>query len=107
MNMTNNLPNVPVHDLIVHPRDKELVIGTHGRSIYIADVKHLQQMTDSLLAKNLQIFHLKTINHSSRWGKYNWSGKYEDIKPQEFAIPFYSKKSENATLKYKPKAVTF
>jgi hypothetical protein len=25
------LPNVPVHDLKIHPRDAELIAGTHGR----------------------------------------------------------------------------
>src|SRR5262249_34523655 len=27
------LPAVAVHDLVIHPRDRDLVIGTHGRSI--------------------------------------------------------------------------
>lgn len=31
------LPRVSVQDLIVHPRDRDLVIGTHGRGIYIMD----------------------------------------------------------------------
>ncbi|NIS65855.1 MAG: hypothetical protein GTO05_12005 [Gemmatimonadales bacterium] len=33
-----NLPTTPVHDLVVHPRDHEIVIGTHGRSIFVADL---------------------------------------------------------------------
>jgi hypothetical protein len=33
-----NLPTVPVHDLVIHPRDGELVAGTHGRGIWIADI---------------------------------------------------------------------
>jgi photosystem II stability/assembly factor-like uncharacterized protein len=37
------LPTVPVHDLVVHPRDRDLVIGTHGRGIYIMDVAPLQE----------------------------------------------------------------
>jgi photosystem II stability/assembly factor-like uncharacterized protein len=32
------LPTIPVYDLVVHPRDGELVIGTHGRSVYVASV---------------------------------------------------------------------
>ena len=40
-----HLPTVPVHDLIVHPRDRELVIATHGRGIYIMDVAPLQELT--------------------------------------------------------------
>jgi hypothetical protein len=39
-----SLPQVPVHDLQVHPRDRELIAGTHGRSIWIVDVAPLQQL---------------------------------------------------------------
>jgi photosystem II stability/assembly factor-like uncharacterized protein len=37
-----NLPTTPVYDLVVHPRDRELVAGTHGRSIYVMDIKPIQ-----------------------------------------------------------------
>jgi len=40
--LCNNLPTASVHDLIVHPRDHELVIGTHGRSVYVLDVSTIQ-----------------------------------------------------------------
>ncbi len=36
--LCNSLPTTPVHDLFVHPRDDELVIGTHGRSVFVLDV---------------------------------------------------------------------
>ncbi len=39
----NNLPTAAVHDLVVHPRDNELVIGTHGRSIFVLDVEKIQK----------------------------------------------------------------
>lgn len=45
----NGLPAVPVHDLEVHPRDRELVAGTHGRSIWIVDIAPLQQLTDAVV----------------------------------------------------------
>jgi photosystem II stability/assembly factor-like uncharacterized protein len=35
--VTRNFPTVPVDDLVIHPRDNDLVVGTHGRSIYILD----------------------------------------------------------------------
>ena len=44
------MPAVPVHDLEVHPRDKELVAGTHGRSIWIVDIAPLQALTDRIVA---------------------------------------------------------
>jgi hypothetical protein len=33
-----------VHDLVIHPRDNELVLGTHGRSIYIAAVSEIRKL---------------------------------------------------------------
>ena len=32
------LPTTPVHDLALHPTEHELVIGTHGRSVWALDV---------------------------------------------------------------------
>ncbi len=40
----NGLPTVPVHDLKIHPRDRELIAGTHGRSIWIVDIAPLAQV---------------------------------------------------------------
>ena len=34
---TGDLPKVPVHDLDIHPREHDLIVGTHGRGIYILD----------------------------------------------------------------------
>ena len=34
----NDLPRVPVHDLVIQERDNHLVLGTHGRGIYVLDL---------------------------------------------------------------------
>lgn len=40
-----NLPTVPVDDILIHPRDRDLIIATHGRSIWIADdITPLEQL---------------------------------------------------------------
>ena len=39
-----NLPTTPVHDLFVHPRAHELVIGTHGRSIFVLGVDPIRKL---------------------------------------------------------------
>ncbi|HEV2426524.1 MAG TPA: sialidase [Terriglobia bacterium] len=45
-------PNVPVRDLVVHPRDSDLVIATHGRGIWIVDdITPLRQLTSSVLSE--------------------------------------------------------
>ena len=54
------LPTVPVHDLKIHPRDRELIAGTHGRSIWIADIAPLEQMHDSIAGKVAHMFVPKT-----------------------------------------------
>ena len=45
-----NLPTVPVHDLTVHPRENDLVLGTYGRGIWVGDVTPLQQTYSPLSA---------------------------------------------------------
>jgi photosystem II stability/assembly factor-like uncharacterized protein len=54
--LDNNLPTVPVYDLQVHPRDLELIAGTHGRGVQILDVAPLQQMTSDVLTKPAHLF---------------------------------------------------
>jgi photosystem II stability/assembly factor-like uncharacterized protein len=41
ISLCNNLPTTPVHDLAVHPRERELVAGTHGRSVYVLDISSI------------------------------------------------------------------
>ncbi len=42
----SGMPTVPVHDLKIQPRDHEIIAGTHGRSIWIADIAPLEQMSN-------------------------------------------------------------
>ena len=44
---SENLPKVAVHDLFIHPRDHDLIVGTHGRGIYIIDDLTPLRMLDS------------------------------------------------------------
>lgn len=48
-----NLPVVRIDDVILHPRDNDLVLSTHGRSIWILDdVTSLQQLTPAVMAQD-------------------------------------------------------
>lgn len=38
------LPRVPIHDIAIQERDNEIVLGTHGRSIYIASLNEVQKL---------------------------------------------------------------
>ena len=51
------LPTVRIDDIIVHPRDNDLIVGTHGRSIWIIDdVTPLQQWSDAVTAADAHLF---------------------------------------------------
>jgi photosystem II stability/assembly factor-like uncharacterized protein len=80
----DNLPNVAMHDLVIQKRDKDLVVGTHGRSIYVADIKLLQQLTAANMNQVL-VAEISPVRASRRWGTtgFNQFGDYfepnEDI----------------------------
>ena len=57
---------------MVHPRDNELVVATHGRSIYVIDVKPWQKLS---AIPGLKVYDPQKITHSEQWGerRYAWS----------------------------------
>jgi photosystem II stability/assembly factor-like uncharacterized protein len=67
------LPTVPVHDLKIHPRDHELIAGTHGRSIWITDITPLQQLNATVVAANAHLFVPKPAFH---WGGPPTGGEF-------------------------------
>jgi photosystem II stability/assembly factor-like uncharacterized protein len=55
----HHFPTVAVHDLVVHARERELVIATHGRSLYILDIAPLQEFSRAVLAADVHFFDVK------------------------------------------------
>ena len=68
MALFNGMPAVPVHDLAIQKRDKDLVVGTHGRSIYIVDIEHIEELNESVLSSTIHLFPVKIKKLSERWG---------------------------------------
>jgi hypothetical protein len=91
MGMNNGMPNAPVHDLVVQPKAKDLVVGTHGRSIYITDVTYVEQLTKELLDKDFNLFDLENITYNKNWGNktYTW----DDPETSALNVVYYSKNS--------------
>ena len=56
-----NLPTQPVYDMKVHPREKELLIGTHGRGVFVVSLKKIQELTPQVLAKELHLLELDEV----------------------------------------------
>ncbi|HLA91907.1 MAG TPA: hypothetical protein VJL28_15880, partial [Gemmatimonadaceae bacterium] len=56
----NNYPTVRTDDILVHPRDGDLIIATHGRSIWIADdITPLQQLTPQVQTQDAYLFDVR------------------------------------------------
>jgi hypothetical protein len=68
------LPTVPVHDLKIHPRDRELIAATHGRSIWIVDIAPLEEMNNTVMAKGTNFFTPKTAYQYSQANTQNFTG---------------------------------
>ncbi len=52
----NNLPTTPIYDMAIHPRENELIIATHGRGIWIADITPYQHLTAAVLSSPASLF---------------------------------------------------
>jgi photosystem II stability/assembly factor-like uncharacterized protein len=56
----NGLPTVRIDDVIVHPRENDLVLATHGRGAWIMDdITPLQQLADKVLAADVHLFEVR------------------------------------------------
>jgi len=78
--LMGDLPLVPVHDLVIQEREQDLVVGTHGRSIFIGDITHLRSLPDSVGSKPLFVYQPETVTHKDSWGK-SWSQWYAPDTP--------------------------
>lgn len=74
-----DLPNVPVHDLVVQEREQELVIGTHGRSIWVLDLDPLMSRWDpnspwkSTAKAEWEGDRKKEVTWQEDWGARGWA----------------------------------
>ncbi|TDE54967.1 WD40/YVTN/BNR-like repeat-containing protein [Flavobacterium sp. GT3P67] len=85
---SNGIPNVAVHDVVIQKKAKDLVVGTHGRSVYKVNLGQVQELNDKVVAKNLHVFELKKIEKSKNWGN-SWSSWAKASEPK-VEIWFYS-----------------
>lgn len=92
---SKGLPKVAIHDLVIQKEAKDLVIGTHGRSIYKTNIAALQQFNKVKL-EEITIFELEAIKFSKRWGS-SW-GVWYDVYEPKLSIPFYAASDGKCTI---------
>ena len=64
----NGLNSAAVHDLVIQKDESHLLVGTHGRSIYLADIEKIQSLSCDILKSPLYMYPIKSIKKSASWG---------------------------------------
>ena len=58
--VASNLPPYAlVHDLLIHPRESDLIAATHGRGLFITDITPLQEMKDKFWEEDVTLFDIE------------------------------------------------
>ncbi len=88
-----NLPTVAVHDVLIHPRDNDLIVGTHGRAIWVFDdATPLQSWSEEIAAKPAHLFAVRPALHFPvRFTRYGLGDKvHRSPNPPNGALITYS-----------------
>jgi photosystem II stability/assembly factor-like uncharacterized protein len=65
----SNFPAVAVRDIVVHPRESDLVLATHGRGIWIIDdISSLRALTPQMMAQDAVLFDSTAVQRLNAFG---------------------------------------
>lgn len=91
--MQTNLPTIPVTDLLIHPRERDLVLATYGRALWTGDVSPLEQLTPDVLQQDAYMFNIKPrprYGFSTQGMNYELYGdKYWQVPNEPDALTVY------------------
>jgi photosystem II stability/assembly factor-like uncharacterized protein len=99
------LPTVRIDDILVHPRDNDLIAATHGRSFYIVDdITPLQAMTDKVTAADVTLFEPRPgvawLSDTTLARIVGGSKHFQGVNPQPgTAISYYLKAAATGDVK--------
>ncbi|HKE59142.1 MAG TPA: hypothetical protein VKB46_20680 [Pyrinomonadaceae bacterium] len=98
--MKGNMPTVPVHDLMIHPRESDLIVGTYGRGIWITNIAVLRELTDSVVSEDVHFFQVqpRSRRNEGAVGNYRLLGDRQVVtanEPNGLALIYYLKEPAN------------
>ena len=96
----NDFPTVAVRDIQIHPRERDLLVGTHGRGLWILDdIRPMEQMTPAVLDSDCVLFDIRPATLNSFKSSSMYSGPHEYSAPNPpfgAGINYYLKEKPNA-----------
>lgn len=96
--LQGGLPNVPVHDLVIHPRERELVAGTHGRSIWIVDLLPIQDLAESGSDTALKVFYVDDVKASRYWRSKRSRWYFDPDEAPRSTVKYWSSSAGQASI---------
>ncbi len=90
----NGMPTVSVYDIAIHPRDRALIAGSHGRSLFVMDNIHaLQQLNEDVMGSDIHLFEQpvatiwENVSRGGQRGHFWYGGDNPDIIRPTSSIP--------------------
>jgi photosystem II stability/assembly factor-like uncharacterized protein len=100
-----NMPTAPVTDLLIHPRESDLVVGTYGRAIWITNVAMLREVNEAMLSEDVHFFSVqpRSRRQEGALGNFRLLGDRHLVTPNEpngLTLTYYLKEQpkEKVTL---------
>ena len=102
----NNMPKVKITDLVIHPREKDLVVGTYGRGLWITNIWPLEELRPEVFQKEVHLFSIRPAIQK----EYPVFGNYELLgdshlqtpnEPDEVAVFYFLKEEVTGEIKVK------
>ncbi len=73
----NSFPTIAVRDIQIHPREMDLLVGTHGRGLWVLDdITPIQNLTPDVLASDFKLFKIRDAFLYSYKGNSMYSGPH-------------------------------
>ena len=103
--LNGSLPHTPVHDLVVQASEKDLVIATHARSVWVLHLNKILSITSELRKTDLKLDSVDDMTTSNTWG-YDRKERWDTSAPRAPKVTgaFWTKEAGKATFVIKDKA---
>ena len=87
----NNLPTVPVHEVAQHATCGDIVLATHGRSLWALDATPLRQMTEEARAADAHLYDPSdVVMWRRRHGRSTTNGAFSGDNPDSGASLYFT-----------------
>jgi hypothetical protein len=92
------MPSVPVRDILVHPQERDLILGTYARDLWITNVAALEELRDTVLARDAHLFSIRPTVQRVTWqfgaNDYQFGQRHlaAPNEPSGMAIRYYLKR---------------